>query len=346
MLDDQQAVKSYDKKDMLETVEEFPKHLSEGLRRGRMSGLPRFTPKNIFVCGMGGSAIGGDLLSEWLSTSAEVPCGVCRSYEVPSMLGKDSLVIVASYSGNTEESISMFEEARKRRAKTVLISSGGQLAEMSQTYDVPFARLPMGMMPRASLPYVFGAMLGVVERTGAAVADKQLEEAARVVGGVVSSCRPSVPTADNPSKRMAHELYGFFPVVVGYGLSKPVAKRWANQFNENSKCISYASELPEMDHNEIVAWMRDSRSRGFAAIFLEHASAGKSMEKRVLATKNMVSKATSVHGVAALGKSPLAQMLSLVCVGDFVSIYLGILRKEDPSSNEPIDELKLILSKK
>jgi len=102
MLDDQQAVRSYDKEDMLGTVEEFPKHLSEGLRRGRMSGLPRFTPKNIFVCGMGGSAIGGDLLSEWLSTSTEVPCGVCRSYEVSPVLGKDSLVIVASYSGNTE----------------------------------------------------------------------------------------------------------------------------------------------------------------------------------------------------------------------------------------------------
>ncbi|MGQ9587058.1 MAG: bifunctional phosphoglucose/phosphomannose isomerase [Thermoplasmata archaeon] len=311
-----------------------------------MSGLPRFTPKNIVVCGLGGSAIGGDLLSHWLSTHSEIPCAVSRSYSTPPFVGRDSLVLIASYSGDTEETIGMFEDARRKRAKMVVISSGGQLAQMSETYDVPFARLPAGMVPRASLGYMFGAMLGIVERAGVTRADKQFEEAVKVLGSVVSSCRQSVKTTDNPAKRLAHELFGFVPIVVGYGLSTPAAKRWANQLNENGKCMAYSTELPELDHNEIVGWARDPRSKGFAAVFLEHEDPNRSMNKRVDATKNMISEYARVFSVPSIGLSPLAKMFSLVTTGDFVSAYLGILREEDPSSTEPIEELKSVLAKK
>jgi len=346
MLDSKETVKSIDRKDMLGTIERLPQHMAEGLRRGRMSGLPRFTPRNVIVCGLGGSAIGGDLLSEWLSSHSGIPCAVSRSYSVPPFVDKDSLVLLASYSGNTEETISMFEDARRKRAKMVTISSGGQLAQMSETYGVPFARLPTGMVPRASLGYMFGAMLGVVERTGAVQADKQFEEAVKVIGSVVSSCKQSVRTADNPAKRLAHELFGYVPIVVGYGLSVPVAKRWANQLNENAKSMAYSTELPELDHNEIVGWAHDARSKGFAAVFLEHDDQNRSMMKRLEVTKSFVSRSACVFGVPSIGLSPLAKMFSLVAMGDFVSAYLGILRKEDPSSMGPIEELKSVLAKK
>ena len=346
MLDSKQTVRSVDKKNMISSLEQMPRHLSEGLRRGRMAGLPRFTPKNIFVCGVGGSAIGGDLLCDWLSTQSEVPCSVLRSYAVPAHLSKDSLVIVASYSGNTEETLAMLEEVRNRRAKTVVIASGGQLAALSQDHDIPLARLPTGMMPRASLGFTLGAMLGIVERSGIARVDKQFEEAVRVMETVVASCGPSKPTADNPAKRLAHELFGYVPVIVGYGLSRPIAKRWANQINENSKSLAFSSEIPELNHNEIVGWMKDTRSRGFSAVFLDNEQGNRALAKRVEATKRMVSEVAPIHSVMSLGLSPLAQMMSLVLTGDFVSVYLGVLRKEDPSSNEPIDELKAVLAKK
>ena len=346
MLDSNETLRSVDRKDMISSLEHMPKNFSEGLRRGRMTGLPRFTPRSIFVCGMGGSAIGGDLLCEWLSTQCEIPCGVLRSYSVPPHLGKDSLVIVASYSGNTEETICMLDEVRKKRAKTVVISSGGQLAQMSSTHDIPFAKLPTGMMPRASLGFMLGAMLGIVERTGTVSVDKQFEEAIRVMESVVASCKPSMKTAENPAKKLAHELFGYVPVIVGYGLSRPIAKRWANQINENSKSLAFSSEIPELNHNEIVGWMKDTRSQGFAAVFLDNEQGNKALSKRVDATKKMVSKVAPMHSVMSVGLSPLAQMMSLVLVGDYVSIYLGVLRKEDPSSNEPIDDLKAVLSKK
>ena len=345
-MDSKETVRALDQKNMLASVEEMPKHLADGVRRGRMSGLPRFTPREVVVCGMGGSAIGGDLLEEWMSVSSEIPCHVCRSYTVPAHVGKDSLVMVTSYSGNTEETLSMFEDARKKRAKIISITSGGQLAKMSESCEVPFARIPTGLMPRASLGYVFGAMMGILERSGIAAPDKQVEEAIRVMAKTIAYCKQSVPTNDNPAKMLAHELFSCVPVIVGYDLSRPVAKRWANQLNENGKVLAFSSELPELDHNEIVGWMRDAKSKNFASVFLEHDRRPSPMRRRIVATKDMLGKVAPVYVVDAIGLSPLAKMFSLVLMGDYASVYLGLLRKEDPSSNEPIDELKEVLSKK
>jgi len=345
-LDSEKTLKSVDRKGMLGTIDQMPNHLLEGLRKGRSCGLPRFTPRNLFICGVGGSAIGGDILCQWLHADIELPCSVIRSYGAPRYLTKDSLVIVASYSGDTEETIAMFEEAKKRRAKIVVITSGGRLATASEKLSIPTVTLPSGMMPRATLGFMLGAMIGTLERTGLASADKEIEEAARVLIKVVSECRSSVPTIDNPAKKMAHQLFGRIPLVIGYDISRPVAKRWSNQLHENAKSMSFSSELPELNHNEIVGWMKDGRSKGFSAIFLDHGHAGEAMRERVDATKEMLSRVAPVMSVSAVGRSPLAQIMSLVMVGDYVSVYLGIVRNEDPSSNEPIDELKSILSKK
>jgi glucose/mannose-6-phosphate isomerase len=346
MLDSKEHIRTFDRKNMLEMLDLVPKHLANGLRTGRRAGPPRFKPSKVVVCGVGGSAIGGDILCEWMSTFSEIPCHVSRSYSIPPSVDKETLVLVASYSGSTEETLSMFDEARKRRAKIVCISSGGQLAQLGETLDIPVAKLPTGMMPRASVGCMLGAMIGIMERAGLIAADKELEEAVRVLGGVVAACKASAPTADNPAKRMAHQLFGTIPVIVGYDISRPIAKRWANQFNENSKTMAFSSQLPELNHNEIVGWMKDSRSKGFSAIFLDHDHASSAMMRRVKATKDMFRRVAQVHSVSADGKGPLAQMLSLMLVGDYVSVYLGLLGSEDPSSNEPIDELKATLSKK
>ncbi len=346
MLDSQEHIRALDKAHMLHSLDKMPAHLMEGLRVGRGVGPSKFRPDRVIVCGVGGSAIGGDLLCEWMSTLSDLPCHVSRSYHVPSSTAKSSLVLVASYSGDTEETLSMFEEARRRGAKLVVVSSGGRLTSLAAKSDVPVAKLPKGMMPRASVGYMLGTMIGTLERAELISEEKQLEEAVHVLDGVVSECKAEVPTADNPAKKMAHQLFGTIPVIVGYDISRPVAKRWANQFNENAKTLAFSSQLPELNHNEIVGWMKDSRSKGFSAIFLGHDHASEAMKKRVKATKDMFQRVAQVHEVGARGRAPLAQMLSLMLFGDYVSVYLGLLGSEDPSSNEPIDELKAILSKK
>ncbi len=346
MLDTPDAIRSLDSRDMLGMIEQMSKHLAEGVKRGRMAGIPRYRPSNVVVCGMGGSAIGGDLLSEWLRHTSDIPSLVRRSYGVSSMVGKDSLVIVSSYSGNTEETMSMLEDARRRGAKIVAIASGGRLVEMASAVGIPVARVPNGLVPRASLGFLMGAMIGILEKSGVVDATQELEEATRVLDETAMSCAPDIATQRNPAKRLAHEIFGTIPVVAGYGLSAPVARRWANQLNENGKVLAFSTEIPEMNHNEIVGWMRDGRCQGFSVIVLEHDERHAPMHRRVNATKAMIARRTGVFSVHGSGTLPLAQMLSLVTVGDYVSAYLGILRKEDPSSTEPIHELKSILSEK
>ncbi len=346
MLDSVKNIRAIDRKGMASLIEKMPDHLSEGLRRGRRTGLSKFTPKNILICGMGGSAIGGDLLKAWLIDSCAIPCDVIRSYAVPSYISKDSLVITASYSGNTEETLSMLEDARRRRAKIVSISSGGKLAEVSSTSSIPHARIPTGLPPRATIGFMFGAMVGVVERVGAAKPDKQVEESLRVLAKINELCGPAVSTLDNPAKKLAHEMFGRVPVIVGQGVAAPVAKRWANQLNENAKCLAFSSELPEMDHNEIVGYSSDPRGKGFSIVFLDKSANEERMADRIEATIDIVRCHAQVHSVESLGNSPMAKMLSLVMLGDYVSVYTAILNKVDPSTTEPIERLKSILSKK
>ncbi len=346
MLDSIKNIRAVDRKGMVPFIGKMPDHLSEGLRRGRRTGLSKFNSKNIVICGMGGSAIGGDLLKAWLIDSCAIPCEVIRSYTVPSYVSKDSLVIVASYSGNTEESLCMLEDAIKRRSKIVTISSGGKLADIASASSIPHARIPTGLPPRAAIGFMFGAMVGVVERVGAAKPDKSVEESLRTLAKVNESCGPAVPTLDNPAKKLAHEMFGRIPVIIGHGVATPVAKRWADQLNENAKCLAFSSKLPEMDHNEIVGYSSDPRAKGFSIVFLDKASGEDRMIDRVEATIDIVRCHAQVHSVESLGSSPMSRILSLVMLGDYVSVYTAILNKVDPSNTEPIERLKSILSKK
>ena len=345
MLDSKDTIRSVDSRNMLAAVETLPKQLLEGLRRGRRVDISKASVHRVVVCGVGGSAIGGDLLREWLSVSSSVSCEVLRSYSVPTRMDKDSLVIVASYSGNTEETLGMFKDARRKRADIVTVTSGGRLMKMAEPGHVPVVTIPTGVQPRASLGYMFGAMAGVLEKCGVIAPESQARDTVSVLGKVNAACKPSMPTVKNEAKILAHRLLPTIPIVIGHGLSAPVAKRWANQFNENSKVMSYCSSLPEFDHNEIVGWMRDPRARAFSSVFLNHG-ADRIMMRRIVATREMLSRAAPVCEVSSIGRSPMAKMFSLVMLGDYVSTYLGILRNEDPSTNDPIDELKTALSKK
>jgi len=346
MLDDIKMMASADTKDMLGCIERMSEHLSEGFRRGMTVPKPGPPADGLLVCGLGGSAIGGDVLRSWLSTECDVPCEVVRGYRLPRHAGPRSLVIVASYSGDTEETLSMLEDARSRSLRVVTVSSGGKLEKTAKSLKLPHVSVPGGMVPRASFGYMFGALLGIVERSGIASPEAQLLEGASVLAQLNSSCSRKVPTVDNPAKRMAHELHGTVPVFIGHGLSAPIAKRWANQMNENAKSIAFSSELPEMDHNEIVFWASDPRSQGFSAVFLDHSLSGARMARRLEATREMVCGRARAHVVKSSGGSPLAQALSLIATGDYVSAYSAMLRGEDPSTTEPIEALKQVLSKK
>jgi len=346
MLDDTQRISGIDAKNMLETIRRMPEHLLEGVRLGRAAGPSQRAPSEIVVCGLGGSAIGGDMLCSWLETNGGPRCEVVRGYGAPGWLDSDTLAIVASYSGNTEETLALLEDVIKRGPRVVILTSGGILAEKADGDGIPCVTLPPGMVPRASFGYMFGAMLGIVGAACNVDVSSQVRDAISAMEMVNAECGMSMGTVNNAAKKLAHEIQGFVPVVIGHGMSVPVAKRWANQLNENAKSVAFSSQLPEMDHNEIVFWSSDPRSKGFMGVLLDHSHSDERMRRRIEATKQIMLRNSRVSHVNATGESCLSQMLSLVMMGDYVSLYCAVLRGQDPSTTEPIESLKAMIAKK
>jgi glucose/mannose-6-phosphate isomerase len=346
MLDSLDDIRKIDTRNMLQMVADMPGHIRDSNLIGRSAQIEHDDIKNVAICGLGGSAIGGDMISTWLSESCSVPCGVTRSYSVPAHVGPGSLVIAVSYSGDTEETLSMVDSAFARGAEVVAVSSGGRLKAVAEERGAVHCEVPSGLVPRATVGHVFGAIVGLLESAGITEATEDLAETAAVLRMVISDCGEAAGTSENPAKKLAHELHGTIPVSIGYGLSVPVARRWANQFNENAKMVAFSGELPEMNHNAIVGWVGDGRSQGYSMIFLDHDMCDAMMTRRVAATKEMLRDRVRVYSSTAMGRSLLAKMFSLVVVGDFTSIYAALLRGEDPSTTEPIDALKRILAEK
>lgn len=346
MLDSLDHIRKVDTRDMLQMAADMPDHLRDSFLIGRSAQVEHDDIRNIVICGLGGSAIGGDMISTCLSESCKVPCDVTRSYSVPAHVGSDSLVIAVSYSGDTEETLSMVESAFARGAEVVAVSSGGRLKAVAEERGAVHCEVPSGLVPRATVGHVVGAIAGILDSAGITEAAEDMEETVAVLRRIISDCGPAVETSKNPAKKLAHELHGTVPVTIGYGLSVPVAKRWADQFNENAKTIAFSDELPEMNHNSIVGWVGDGRSQGYSMIFLDHDRCDAMMERRVAATKDMLRERVRVFSSTAVGLSLLAKMFSHVIVGDFTSVYAALLRGEDPSTTEPIDDIKRILAKK
>ena len=346
MLDSAERMEGLDPNGMLRMVAQMPDHLGAGVETGSSVDIGRGPFGEVVICGLGGSAISGDIVSAWLSGPSSMPISVERSYSLPSHVGDRSLVIALSYSGNTEETLSMVSEARRRDATIVAVSSGGELRKVASAEGIPYCSVPGGLMPRATVGCMFGTLSGILERAGVCEPRDEVGEARTVLTSISRDCGPEVPTVDNPAKKLAHELHGTVPVTIGYGLSRPIAKRWANQFNENAKMIAFSGELPEMNHNGIVGWVGDARSQGYSMIFLDHDTGDPRMARRVAATKEMLRGQLRVFSSEAAGSGPVAKMFSLLMVGDYVSVYSAFLRGEDPSTTVPIEELKRILSEK
>ena len=282
MLDAMQDIRKLDSRGLLETTSRMAAHLRDGFRIGADAAGPDSKVDRVVLCGLGGSAISGDLARAWLSEGSSVPCEVARSYSVPAYVGPSTLVIAVSYSGDTEETLSMTRDAIEKGARTAVVSSGGGLEALAADEGKVFCGVPPGLVPRAATGHLFGVVMGLLDGAGVAVSRAELEEAAGALEQVRSACGPDVETPDNPAKRLAHELHGTIPVVVGHGVATPVARRWADQLNENAKMIAFGDELPEMNHNGIVGWMSDSLSQGFSMVFLELDGEGGRMPRRTV----------------------------------------------------------------
>jgi glucose/mannose-6-phosphate isomerase len=343
-------IKRIDPKGMATWIAEFPKQVETAVRIGKETKVKLNVKgvQNIVLTGLGGSAIGGDLLRSYLAEELKVPFLVNRHYVLPSFVGKNTLVIVSSYSGNTEETISAHKDAIKRKARVLCISTGGETAKMAKKYKQPWIQILPGLSPRAALGYSFFPLLIALGKLGLIKSkEKDIKETLQLLQ--TKSALYSNPEApENAPLRLAEQLKGKLPVI--YSPAEhldAINLRWRGQIAENAKQLSSGHVLPEMNHNELVGWkVLTDLMKQMHVLFLKDAGTHKRVAIRGEITKQVVSQyAGAVTEISSEGKSLLARMFSLIHFGDWVTLYLAILNNEDPEPVKVIDFLKGELGK-
>jgi len=339
---------------MIELLEEFPQKMRDALRLGEKFSLsvPDYKRnfKNIVVLGMGGSAIGGDLLSNYLADELPIPIVVVRGYDIPKFVDENSLVFAVSYSGNTEETISALKKCLDAKARVIALTSGGQFAVLSQENNFPVIKVPAGIQPRAAISYLFFPILKALERLGL-IKEKgsEIEETFNILQELSKEYGAKSPIKNNFAKNVALSLYQHLPLVYGSeGLLEAVAMRWKTQINENSKWPCFWNVFPELDHNEIVGYeIENNINRQVKIIYLQNKEGLLRVEQRREITRKIIEdKVAEFIFCPTKGKGKMARMFSLIFLGDLVSYYLAILNQVDPSPVACIEDLKKELAKR
>ena len=352
LLDQPQRFSKLDPDGMLQKTMDFPKQCQDA-RQGVKTRPPRLkvrSLRNILVSGLGGSAIGGDVLRSLVWKKSKAAVSVNRHYQLPGFASRDTLVVCSSYSGNTEETLSAFRQAKARKCPILVVSSGGRLLEEARRGKFPSCRLPGGLPPRAAFGYSFITLLTAGESLGLLPSfEKDFGEAISILLRQAEQYGPLAPSSRNAAKRLAFFLNGRLPVIyAGQDHLDSVGMRWKTQINENAKRVALFNIVPEMNHNEVLGFTRaEALTRNMAVVLLRHPQGDHPQIQRrfdILAGI-LRSKTAGVREVKAEGKSLLAQMLSTVYLGDFMSVYLAYLRGMDPTPIEIIDRFKSQLTR-
>ncbi len=304
---------------------------------------PRDAFTNVAVCGMGGSGIAGDLVVGAWRERLRMPVQVLRDYYVPGWLGEDTLVVLSSYSGETEETLTAASQATERNAPCVAITSGGKLGTFYREMGIPVIDLPPGLQPRAALIRLLVPLVVVLSRFGVIPpADADLDDARASVERAVATLGPGVAAADNPAKSLAAELVGTVPVFWGAEATAAVAQRWKGQVNENAKVPAYWGVLPEVDHNEICGFEgMDAFGPLARLVMLRDPRHHRQVIRRFDLTRELVEgHVGGVVELTARGDTALGRVMDLVMAADYTSLYLGLLRGVDPGPVEMIGRLK------
>jgi len=350
-------VQKYDPSDMRKLIAEFPRQATEAVAIGKSfsCSIDGKSIRNIIVSGLGGSAIGGDILRAFSADTIRVPFQVNRNYTLPEYVDEKTLVIIASYSGNTEETISAYKDALRRRAKIVCISSGGEISRRAKKIDQPLITIPGGLPPRAALGYSFFPVLLLLHKLKFIPSpEKEIRETLALLAKK-SDLYQGAEGESNPAFSIAKRLHGKLPVVYSAAERFDVVNvRWRGQISENAKVLAYGHIYPEMNHNELVGWSTTFHKGNtatpnmddIAVVILHDKNDHKRVQMRMEITRKIIAQcASDIIDVRSEGTSLLARMFSLIYLGDWTSYFLALLNHVDPTPVKAIDYLKNELSK-
>lgn len=320
---------------MIDDVLGLPDQLRDALWRIETARLEPADSAGLMVCGMGGSAIGGDLAAGALGDRLTKPLISIRGYELPSWATPEWTVLCSSYSGNTEETLACFEAAEVLGARRIVVSTGGELVERAREAGVPVVAPPGIYQPRVAVAYMFAAAAEVAALAGVAPRiNTEIDVAAAFL-------EAQLEVLKEKAAEVAAQLGDGPAVIYGSDLTTSVARRWKCQFNENAKLPAFHSELPEADHNEICGWSDGSGAEGISAVFLEDCDQHPRERQRFELTAEVAAgEAAAVVRLETVGGNRVERMLWAVLLGDLVSLELAEQRGVDPESIEAIERLK------
>jgi glucose/mannose-6-phosphate isomerase len=348
-LDNASVYRQFDKSGMLNHLHGFPEQCQKAWEKVLKFELPREYAKisNVVIAGMGGSAIGGDIARRLALAESKLPVFVHRDYGLPAFVDESTLVIASSYSGNTEETLSAFTKSLRTRAKKLAITSGGKLKDLAEQEGIPTFVIDYRAPPRAAFPHNSIPLVGIFQKLGL-LGDKtaDLQEAVDVLKKLSRDFIETRPLASNPAKQLATKLWGHVAVIYGAEILSEVAQRWKGEFNENSKAWAFFESFPELNHNAVVGYEFPLEAKERILVFMLRSS---SLRPRNLLRYEVTAELLAKAGIAyefaeAKGKSALAQVMSLVLLGDYASFYLSILNEVDPTSTDAINFVKQYLA--
>ncbi len=344
-LDNGSAYRQFDRSGMLRHLHGFPEQCQKAWEKVLQFELPHLhiNISNVVIAGMGGSAIGGDIVRRLALAESKSPVWVHRDYGLPEFVDASTLVIGSSYSGNTEETISAFTKSLGTRAKKLAITSGGKLQRLAEKEGIPVFVIDYQAPPRAAFPHSFIPLVGIFQKLGLLEdKSKDLQEAVNVLKKVSGDVVETTPLASNPAKRLAAKLQGRVAVIYGAEILSEVARRWKGEFNENSKAWAFFESFPELNHNAAVGYEFPPEAKErILVLMLRSSSLHPRNRLRYEVTAKLLTKAGIPHEyIEARGKSALAQVLSLVLLGDYASFYLSMLNEVDPTTTDAISFVK------
>lgn len=350
-LDDLMAIRALDRNDMYSHIVDLPEQFAQAWLESQKLILPshyiRFD--HVVLLGMGGSAIGGSLVKSLLLAEQSVPVTLVCDYTLPSFVGRNSLVVGVSYSGNTEETVTAFAEAAAKGAKLIAITSGGQIEKVANRYRAPTFRITYKAMPRAALAYLFVPLVTIFSKVGLLeFSNETMGEVVELMAKLRKNVHLEIPFSENQAKQLASKLFGQFIIAMAGPRLSGVARRWKTQMNENAKQAAFLEVAPELCHNTIVGLdFPRGQGRQVRVLLFPSRFDHPRNQLRMKILSSLLARKSIQYEVIQVDEAPnpFAEVAQLILWGDFVSYYLAILNGVDSTPVEPIERLKQELAK-